>query len=594
MDPYAYQELKETEIRLATLHPGRKQDDIRLSIEHATLIALGPRRQPTLPRIEERLPGGSEAEEEKPKRLYFQHHDDQGERQPRPANPVSYEALSYTWGSLAATEVAYIVPEKENGSDDASDSSTLPLGQNLAQALRGLRYEDRERTLWVDAICINQENPREVDVQVARAGTVYEEARRVVVWLGQESHDSGLAIRTLDFLATQVMMDTKHSLFPAPDAIQTDWHLPETPLPYDIPTWTAIDSLLRRPWFTRVWVQQELHLADEAIFHCGAEEISREKLRRATFTLYTKQKLGPVVSRAVVTDTMRTMLPFLPTCTIFHTFSRIWNGQCKNKKDLVYGALGLFPPSFRRKIKVDYSLPIDKVYMDFVKEHIKHVNRLEILRHCQSAANRPGLPSWVPDFSSRSAPKVTLGAWHFSSGHSACHFEFRGPVLEVVGVQVAVIKSVGEVIPMRFGGRDGNFNAAARVIRRLVAEFQAEHAGTEIGSKPENFIWNLLGGTWLHDRLPENLIGNLEQVRSVMRASKVFGSGKLEDGLVELSFPEEFCMNLLMGARVTKTTEGHIGIAPANAQKGTYFGTIVVLAQFLTDHRRHHRLLPRA
>ncbi|KAH6695217.1 heterokaryon incompatibility protein-domain-containing protein [Plectosphaerella plurivora] len=582
MGPYVYRELRKAEIRLATLHPGAQQDDIRLSIEHVPLIASGPRRQPTMLRIQNELPADWEAHEEQPKRLYFQHlkegrwepqwaHPDPEfdmNRYEKPRNPVSFEALSYTWGDSTTAEEATIVSNPEKSVQEPSETSTLPLSYNLAQAIRCLRYDDRPRTLWVDAICINQQNRPEVDVQVARAGTVYEEASRVVIWLGPETHDSSLAISKLDYLGSQVMANSKHILLSTPDATETDWHLRSTPLPYDPPTWTAIDSLLRRPWFTRVWVQQELHLADQAIFVCGKDEISREKLWRATLALSKKNVLSPAVSRTILTSTKKSLMPFHSSSTIFQIFNRVRRRQCKDKRDLVYGALGLFPPSFRSLIAVDYSLSIDEVYANFVRVHSKHVRRLEMLRNCTSGVGRVGVPSWLPDFSSRSTSNAMLGTWHFSAGHSACHVEFRGPILDATGVEVDALESVSELIPLPTGRPDGTVEAAVQVIRWLIAAFQAENAGTNLGSRPDNWIWNLVG-KFLYDRLPSDLIGKHDELRQILRTSKVFGSGDSGDVVEgQLSYPEGHCLDLLTGRRVTSTKQGHRGIAPADAQPG--------------------------
>ena len=78
--------------------------------------------------------------------------------QPFPESPPlgyqpAYEALSYVWGPKSHTDVIYIV---ENDDNIQSSAETLTIRQNLAQALRYLRYERMSRTLWIDAICINQ------------------------------------------------------------------------------------------------------------------------------------------------------------------------------------------------------------------------------------------------------------------------------------------------------------------------------------------------------------------------------------------------------------------------------------------------------
>jgi hypothetical protein len=62
-----------------------------------------------------------------------------------------YEALSYVWGST------------DNLVDIAIGNSneTLRVTQNLATALSYLRYKNEPRRLWIDAICVDQQNLRE-------------------------------------------------------------------------------------------------------------------------------------------------------------------------------------------------------------------------------------------------------------------------------------------------------------------------------------------------------------------------------------------------------------------------------------------------
>ncbi len=98
---------------------------------------------------------------------------------------IPYEALSYTWGgdvridSIILTGVAF------------------PVTSNLFAALRALRQEHSGRYLWVDAVCINQEDISERSQEVLRMLRIYQKAERVVIWLGEASDDSTLAINHL-------------------------------------------------------------------------------------------------------------------------------------------------------------------------------------------------------------------------------------------------------------------------------------------------------------------------------------------------------------------------------------------------------------
>jgi hypothetical protein len=83
-----------------------------------------------------------------------------------------YEALSYVWGS------------GENKQKILIDGQQLSVTANLAEALEYLYNRDGPRKLWVDAICINQEDIPERSQQVGNMTEIYARARNAVVWIG--------------------------------------------------------------------------------------------------------------------------------------------------------------------------------------------------------------------------------------------------------------------------------------------------------------------------------------------------------------------------------------------------------------------------
>ncbi|KAF2251561.1 HET-domain-containing protein [Trematosphaeria pertusa] len=103
---------------------------------------------------------------------------------------IPYEALSYCWGDVSDTvPITLLHPVR------------YEVTKNLAAALRNLRYKDKHRVLWVDAICINQEDPIERSEQVRDMSQVYSQAERVLIWLGEENLSCQLAVKYMDLLA---------------------------------------------------------------------------------------------------------------------------------------------------------------------------------------------------------------------------------------------------------------------------------------------------------------------------------------------------------------------------------------------------------
>lgn len=95
-----------------------------------------------------------------------------------------YEALSYVWGKTWG-EFAVLVDDG-NGAvvDDHTRLPTLPITPNLDMALRHVRFHRRDRILWVDALCINQQDPAERSRQVQQMRRIYESCAADVAYLG--------------------------------------------------------------------------------------------------------------------------------------------------------------------------------------------------------------------------------------------------------------------------------------------------------------------------------------------------------------------------------------------------------------------------
>ena len=103
-------------------------------------------------------------------------------------NPSPYEALSYMWGDLTATTTIVI------------NQHRITITKSLEAALRHLRKADEIRTLWVDALCIDQENVEERNVQVPQMWRIFSKAHGVISWLGESDEDSEAAFDTAEAL----------------------------------------------------------------------------------------------------------------------------------------------------------------------------------------------------------------------------------------------------------------------------------------------------------------------------------------------------------------------------------------------------------
>jgi Heterokaryon incompatibility protein (HET) len=124
--------------------------------------------------------------------------------------------------------------------------------------------QQRVSAIWIDALCIDQANISERTAQVRMMGQIYSGAERVMVWLGEE--DDGSRFTTeLAFVAVEVFANNRLH-----DGSKQEHILPGDPLEKEA---ELFDSVLRRPWFSRTWVIQEVALARDALLMCVARTL---------------------------------------------------------------------------------------------------------------------------------------------------------------------------------------------------------------------------------------------------------------------------------------------------------------------------------
>jgi hypothetical protein len=151
---------------------------------------------------------------------------------------IEYDALSYTWG------------DNSNKDTIICNGAELRISQNLSEALRTLRpTKETARWLWADAICINQSDDKEKGEQVWNMLMIYQKAAGVVAWLGPAQED----------IASVLVVATSKS----PNGSQED-ELDFSSIH------RGLSNLYTRPWFQRIWVQQEIFAARNLTLICGS------------------------------------------------------------------------------------------------------------------------------------------------------------------------------------------------------------------------------------------------------------------------------------------------------------------------------------
>jgi len=131
-----------------------------------------------------------------------------------------YDALSYVWGDLNKTVPIFV------------NEHVLSVTENLHAALVHLRDRSFERIIWVDALCIDQDNEKEKIQQIRIMARIYAQANRVIAWLGNAGDDSDQALEAIRRATENESANESNSQ-------------------------QAIVALLQRPWFERIWVRDQ-------------------------------------------------------------------------------------------------------------------------------------------------------------------------------------------------------------------------------------------------------------------------------------------------------------------------------------------------
>jgi hypothetical protein len=254
-----------------------------------------------------------------------------------PDDKRGYEALSYCWGD-ASDRVAITV-----------NDARLNVTKNLHAALRRLRFEDEIRWIWADAVCINQGDPVEKSEQVQMMREIYQHASRTLVWLGEGSEHTtrGFALisRLLKSLELKAQAKDYRSFLEFNGEGRAFYDLPP---PY-APEWRGFYAIFDVPYFTRVWVIQEVAVSSSVEVFCGSDSVSWNDLIWAVLTCIAF-RLGAVYD----TTNSRLSLIINAAHTTAHS-GQEWNmldlldeyrSSCAtDPRDKVYALLGLMGPA---------------------------------------------------------------------------------------------------------------------------------------------------------------------------------------------------------------------------------------------------------
>ncbi|RDW79872.1 hypothetical protein BP6252_04510 [Coleophoma cylindrospora] len=290
-----------------------------------------------------------------------------------------YVAISYAW------------EDQEPMYELLCDSRIIHITKNVQDVLRRLRETTYSRALWIDSISIDQNNYGEKAVQVRSMDKTYQEARRVIVWLGEDNNSGESVIRVLrsmrdqkvnDLLQRQFLHDTE------PDVLR------------------GIRDFLGRTWFHRRWPLQEVVRGRHVTVQCGKVSMDFIQFYHALHEIYSLWKSASgleyevierlrLILRLRMHGPVRSPVSFLGLLVVLH------EAACSRPVDRLNSLLGLCG-DFTDLIPVFYEqMNGHWCFRKFAhKVLLRDSRNLPAILSCAGAfASKTSTFSWVPDWS---------------------------------------------------------------------------------------------------------------------------------------------------------------------------------------------------
>ncbi len=356
----------------------------------------------------------------------------------------TFNALSYQWGTKLKT---YSLNTSEGH---------LPITESLHQALRRLRNKTKGIVLWVDAVCINQDNPHEKAVQLGLMEHIFRSANSVLAWLGEDADDSHHAIEALRRLGS-----TSSNL--VEESQKEEAHSPSVMLyPHDMIT---LKALFGRGWFNRGWILQEVVFANRITVYCGRQIIDWDDLFDA-FEMCAREypelledggqqmpgRVSPLAAYSLGITRKMYQVRLERRFGLLQLFELFSYTEVSVIEDRLFTLLPLASDFADKAFSPDYISGFQAVVRRYAGRFVERGDTLELL-YRSGTSKSFDFCSWVPHWTRAEYPR-TISTWETPSGGFCASGNTKldasvhrgdNTVLVARGALVDTIKRVGNV-----------------------------------------------------------------------------------------------------------------------------------------------------
>lgn len=322
---------------------------------------------------------------------------------------LQYEAVSYCWGN------------PNDVSNINCNGQQLEVPRRLEVALRNIRYSDRRRILWADAICINQKDDDEKESQVKLMRMIFSNAQRTLIFLGdaeekQAQKMSKFALWSIQFGLS--ILRRRVDLLTSPKV--RVWDVKEGRFgvlaPFSSEFYLELVGMLRMEWFKRAWVVQEVPVSSSATIFWDPSQYDWEDVIQALkFMSQVSFPLAFIVTlENISTIEEERKLYRKGHSNLNSVLLRHQRCNASDPRDKIYSFCGLVktPLNGHSPVRISYKDDVTTIYREVALKIMNDDHSLDILSRPPSLAESEteGLPSWVPDWNI-SSPSTLTYAW---------------------------------------------------------------------------------------------------------------------------------------------------------------------------------------
>lgn len=300
-----------------------------------------------------------------------------------------YDAVSYTWADQTGDSTrrfrAFI------------GTSYVLITRSCQEVLQRIRSRFYTKCVWIDSVCVDQDNLQERGHQVQLMPRIYTRAKKTYVYVGPTTCKDDSLLETL-----------------AAGRVEHSWGAEEESL------WVAFNNFLRRPYFFRVWIIQEIALSLNPVIICGEKEFPWSVLQNDTLLQSLPKPLSIRLRERVVSPLLSLGKRRLRSSAELTDLLQLGRHcESTDPRDRVFALLGLVVGAEAEGLVADYGWHVAQVFTWIARYLAKvgtaadllgNVNMIRNSAWAESLGfrNELQLPSWVPDWTDSGTTSLDL------------------------------------------------------------------------------------------------------------------------------------------------------------------------------------------